>query len=193
MRMGLRSFLIVLLLTVPAVAQATPLWSMRPGQSEIVFIAMQGGAPVKGLFTRFQAELKFDPAALEESRFRVEIDVASLDSGNTDRDSTLRSNAFFDVATWPQAVFEADDVRALGEGRYQAHGTLTLRDRSLPVVLPFHLELAGTPGQRRATAEGELTINRIDYGVGQGQWADTSVIADGVRIAVKILAEEQAD
>lgn len=193
MRMRMRWILIGLLLTVPTVVQATPFWSMQLAESEVVFTAMQGGAPVEGHFARFDAELKFDPEALENSRFRVEIDVTSLDSGNADRDSTLRSNAFFDVATWPQAIFEADDVRVLAEGRYEAHGTLTLRDRSLPVVLPFQLELAGTPGQRRARAEGELTINRIDYGVGQGQWADTSVIADGVRIAVRIQAEEQPD
>lgn len=186
-------FLIVVscLLGQPALGQSAPLWSVDKDDSEIAFTAQQGGSPVEGRFGSFTAELRFDPDALGESRFQVEIEAASVDSGNGDRDSTLRSNAFFDVATWPSALFEADEVRAVGEGRYEAAGTLTLRDRSLPVVLPFALELSGTPGSRLALAEGELTISRTAYGVGQGQWADTSVIADEVRIGVRVVAREK--
>lgn len=176
----------------PVRAETAAQWSVVAEESQIAFTAMQGGSPVEGGFEAFLAELRFDPAALEDSRFRVEIDVASVESGNGDRDSTLRSNGFFEVSRWPQALFEAEDIRAVAEGNYEAHGTLTLRDRSLPVVLPFTLELSGAPGERRAVAEGALTINRIDYGVGQGQWADTSVIADAVEIAVRIVALEQA-
>ena len=171
-------------------AQAVPKWSVATDESEIGFGALQGGAAIDGSFARFEADLRFDPTQLDMSRFRVEIDVASLDSGNSDRDNTLRSNAFFDVAVWPLAKFESSDVRAVGEGRFEAHGDLTIRDRRLPVVLPFALELGGTPGERRARANGELTINRMDYGVGQGQWADTSVIADPVRITVRVVASE---
>ena len=81
-------------------------------------------------------------------------------------------------------------MTAVGDGQYEARGTLTLRDHSLPVVLPFTLALEGAPGERLATAEGSMTINRTDYGVGQGMFADTSVIPDPVEIAVRIVARE---
>lgn len=192
MRLPFAVFAACLAMLTSARAEATALWSVVEDESEIAFIASQGGSPVNGVFQQFSAELTFDPSALADSRFRVEIDVDSVESGNGDRDSTLRSNGFFEVSRWPLALFEADDIRAVAEDRYEAHGTLTLRDQSLPVILPFTLELSGTPGERRAMAEGALTINRIDYGVGQGQWADTSVIADAVEIAVRIVALEQA-
>lgn len=183
---------IVLLAPFLSVAQADPppTWIVDYPQSAVTFTATQSGAPVEGRFEQFTADVVFNPDEPAGSSFLVEIDMTSVESGNTDRDNTLRSNALFDVAVWPLAVFEANDVTAVGDGQYEARGTLTLRDHSLPVVLPFTLALEGAPGERLATAEGSVTINRTDYGVGQGMFADTSVIPDPVEIAVRIVARE---
>ncbi len=190
MRFSAIAFVLLAPFTGLAWADPPPAWVVDYPESAVTFTATQSGAPVEGRFEQFTADLAFDPEELAGSSFVVEIDMASVESGNTDRDNALRSNGLFDVAVWPLAIFEADDVAAVGDGQYEARGTLTLRDQTLPIVLPFTLSLDGAPGERLATAEGSVTINRTDYGVGQGMFADTSVIPDPVEIAVRIVARE---
>lgn len=176
---------------LPAVACQTSAWTLEDGSS-LGFVASQAGAGVNGNFESFQAEICFDPEQLEASTVAVEIDMNSVNSQSTDRDQTIRSADLFDVAQWPNARFEVTRFTAAGDNRYEAQATLTMRDASLDVVLPFQLEIADHPdeaGQLQAHAVGELTVLRLDYGVGQGQWKDTSVVADEVVIRIDILAK----
>ncbi|MDJ0946543.1 MAG: YceI family protein [Kiloniellales bacterium] len=173
----------------PAWAEA-PDWRVEDG-SRVGFIATQGGAPVEGVFETFEAQIRFDPEALDRSRVAVTIDIASVNSESKDRDDTIRSASLFDVATWPSARFEAEGFAQNGDGGYEASGRLTMRDVTRDVVLPFTLEVApdpDQPGQLRAVAKGELKVQRLDYGVGQGLWEDTSVVGNEVVIFIDIQA-----
>ncbi len=173
----------------PALAEA-PDWTVQDG-SRVGFIATQGGAPVEGVFETFEAEIRFDPEALDQSRVAVTIDIASVNSESKDRDDTIRSASLFDVATWPQARFEAEGFTRKDDGGYEAAGRLTMRDVTKDVVLPFTLEIAPDPEQAdrlRAAAKGELKVQRLDYGVGQGLWTDTSVVGNEVVIFIDIQA-----
>ena len=181
----------LLLLGTPARAEPPDPWMVEEG-SRVGFVVTQSGAPVEGRFEAFEAEIRFDPERLEESRVRVAIDVASVNSDSADRDGTIRSKDLFDVATWPMARFEADRFVRVGDGAYEAHGALTLRDATMDVVLPFELTIAAHPeeaGAEQARARGALTVLRLDYGVGQGLWQDTSVVPNEVRIVIEILAK----
>ena len=181
----------LLLSAAPLRAEPPALWTLEEG-SRVGFEVTQSGAPIEGRFEAFEAEIRFDPERLEESRVRVEIDVASVNSDSADRDGTIRSKDLFDVATWPLARFEADRFVRVGDGAYEAHGALTLRDATMDVVLPFELAIAAHPddaGAERARATGALTVLRLDYGVGQGLWQDTSVVPNEVRIVIEILAK----
>ncbi len=180
---------IAALISTPALAEA-PDWTVQNG-SRVGFIATQGGAPVEGVFETFEAEIRFDPEALAESRVAVTIDIGSVNSDSKDRDDTIRSASLFDVATWPQARFEAQGFTRKDDGGYEAAGRLTMRDVTKDVVLPFTLEIAedgDQPGQLRAAAKGELKVQRLDYGVGQGLWTDTSVVGNEVVIFIDIQA-----
>ena len=173
----------------PAWAEA-PSWTVQDS-SRVGFIATQGGAPVEGVFETFEAEIRFDPQALDQSRVTVTIDIASVNSESKDRDDTIRSASLFDVATWPNARFEAEGFTQNGDGGYEAAGRLTMRDVTKAVVLPFTLEVtpdSDRPGQLRAAAKGKLTVQRLDYGIGQGLWTDTSVVGNEVVIFIDIQA-----
>ena len=124
------------------------------------------------------------------------IDVGSINSDSRDRDQVIRSKDLFDVATWPTALFEAPRFDHQGDGLYEAHGQLTMRDVTRDVVLPFQLTIEDHPddaARLRAHAVGELSVLRLDYGVGQGQWQDTSVVADDVLIKIDIIATRPKD
>jgi polyisoprenoid-binding protein YceI len=162
-------------------------WTIEDG-SAIRFTAYQQGAPVEGSFGDFTAEVVFDPDDLAASRVAAKIDAASITTGHKDRDTALRSPSFFDVDTWPSATFASDRLVHRGGDRYEAQGQLTIRDVTKDVVLPFRLAIEQAAGRRVARASGELTISRLDYGVGQGEWASTKTVGDDVVIHVEIVA-----
>jgi polyisoprenoid-binding protein YceI len=165
-------------------------WTVEAG-SAIRFVAYQQGAPVPGSFERFTAAILFDPDDLPASRIEVEIEVASIATGHGDRDTVLRSPGLFDAARWPTARFASTRLEHLGGEAYQAHGTLTIRAVAKDVLLPFTLRIADHPrdvGLPRAEASGELVISRLDYGVGQGEWASTAAVGENVVIMVEIVA-----
>jgi polyisoprenoid-binding protein YceI len=174
-----------LLLGTPARAAET--WTIEDG-SAIRFTAYQQGAPVEGNFSEFTAEIVFDPQNLPASRVAVEIATASVATGHKDRDTALRSSSLFDVKTWPSARFVSDRLVNLGGDRYEAYGRLTIRDVTRDVILPFELMLRENGGRQLATASGELTIFRLDYGVGQGDFASTKTVGDEVVIRIEIVA-----
>ncbi len=167
------------------------LWTIEDG-SRVGFQVRQSGAPVEAWFERFEGEIRFDPAQLETSRLWIEIETGSVNSRSSDRDNTIRSRDLFDVETWPVARFEADGFRHGGGEAYEARGRLTLRDMTLELALPFALTIEPHPieaGAEQATARGEVTLLRLDYGVGQGQWQDTSMVPNEVLVRFEILAK----
>jgi polyisoprenoid-binding protein YceI len=174
-----------LLLATPV--QSAPAWTIEDG-SAIRFTAYQEGAPVDGGFGDFTAQIVFDPNDLAASRVAVGIDTASVATGHKDRDTALRSSSFFDVARWPSATFVSERLSHQGGDRYEAHGRLTIRDVTREVILPFQLSIQEDGGERRADAHGELTISRLDYGVGQGEWASTGTVGEEVVIRLDIIA-----
>ena len=175
-------------------AGAESAWTVEP-ESTVGFVATQAGANVEGRFETFTAEINFDPQNLESNKVMVEIDIASVNSESKERDDAIRADGLFDVATWPIARFETTSFEKQNLW-YLAHGKLTLRDVTQDVTLPFQLTITddnGGGGQARAKATGELKVNRLDYGVGQGIWRDTSVVGNEVIIRIDIRASRGAD
>lgn len=150
--------------------------------SSLVFATQYDGEVFTGQFGSFSTSLRFDPADLTASKLDVTIDLAGTRTGNADRDSTLAAADFFNVTRFAQARYTASTIRALGENRYAADGTLELRGVKQPVTLTF----TWTPGTRPVLA-GKATVKRLGFGVGGGDWADTKLIPDEVAISTRVV------
>ena len=184
-----RLALLGLALVLPTAVQAAS-WTLEEG-SALRFEAYQQGVAVEGRFERFDAAIDLDPEELAEARIVVEIDTASIATGHKDRDTALRAPDLLDVAQWPTARFASDRIEHLAGEAYQAAGRLTIRDVQKDVVLPFTLTITdhpGDPGLLRGEARGELTISRLAFGVGQGDWASTAMVGENVVVRIEILA-----
>lgn len=181
---------------VSAAEPTAPEWSVVLEESRLGFTAFQSGSPVEGRFDSFEPHIHFDPQDLTGSRVEVQIDMASVNTKSADRDSTIRSEPLFHVEKYPEARFEAGDFRHRGGDEYEADGRLTMRGTTRDIVLPFTLEVAEHPdkqGWKSATAKGDIEVDRLDYGIGQGQWQDTSVVANRVVISFEIRAERPVE
>ncbi|MBO9509689.1 YceI family protein [Thalassospira sp. A3_1] len=178
----LRASAIVPVMAICTPAFAADQWQVKTDDSDIEFAGTQLGADFEGEFNKFTADIVFSPDDLAGSKVSVLIDIASVNTENADRDSQIISADWFDVAQWPTAKFETKSFREIAPGQYEATADLTIRDVTKEVVLPFTLEIEGN----EAEAEGTVTIKRTDFGVGQGQWSDTSQVGDDVTIRIDI-------
>lgn len=168
-------------------AQPLADWTVASG-GRLGFTARWNGEAVDGRFGRWRAAIRFSPDELPKSTIRVTVDLASADTGDGQRDDSLKSSDFFDAAAHPSAVFTARDIRHLGGEKYEARGTLDLRGASKPATLRFTLRIDGDKSRVTGTAR----IDRTAFGVGQGEWAATDAIAAGVDIAFSFTATRPA-
>ena len=168
----------------PAPAAAPARWTVLPG-STLGFATAWSGQTLTGRFDKWRADILFSPQALERSKVTVAIDVASVDTGDQQRDAALPTDDWLDVAAHPQAVFTAERFEKAGPERYVAHGRLTLRGVSRPVDLPFRLHITGD----KAEASGVTSLDRTAFGVGQGEWQSTDQIPAKVTVSVDLKAK----
>jgi cytochrome b561/polyisoprenoid-binding protein YceI len=157
-------------------------WVVQPG-STLGFSSAWGGQPVSGRFDRWQADILFSPDALDRSKVTVTVDLASVNTGDQQRDAVLPSGDWFDAAAHPKAVFTASRFEKVGSDRYVAHGTLQLKGVSKPADLPFRLKINGD----QADVSGTASLDRTAFGIGQGEFASTDQIPGkvGVNVALK--------
>lgn len=168
---------IAALAALPAAAAE---YVQAPG-STLVFAGKYDGEVFVGRFPGFATTLDFDPARPQDARLDVAIPLATTSSGNADRDETLLGGDFFAVGKFPQASYRARGFRHLGDNRYAADGTLSLRGVSKPVTLEF----TWTPGPS-PVLNGKATVPRLAFGVGGGDWADTDLLPDAIAVSTKV-------
>ena len=167
----------------PAPATGAVGWKVAPGSS-LNFETKWSGDAVKGRFNSWKADILFGPDALERSKVTVTIDMSSAKTGDDQRDASLPSGDWFDVAAHPKAIFTATKFEKKGEGVYVAHGTLDLRGVKKPLDLPFKLKIVGD----KAQMSGEASLDRTLFGVGQGEFTATDQVPATVAVRVQLNA-----
>lgn len=159
-------------------------WIVQKGGSSLGFATTWSGTAINGGFGDWRAKIKFDPAALATSAVLVSINMTSVTASDGQVQSALTGSDWFDTAAHSQATFSATSFSAKGGDRFVANGTLMLRGISQPLSLPFTLKI----DRDGATMRGSATIDRIKFGVGQGDWKATSDVPANVSVSIKIKA-----
>lgn len=177
---------LLLALFLGGLALAAAQWTLQPRESKLTFVGTQAGAEFEGAFEKFTADIKFDPRDLPGSRFDVKIDMASVNSRDSERDDIIKSADLFAVKQFPTGHYLAERFTARGAGKYSATGKLTLRNvtREVPIQFTFEKQEQG------AWLKGSATLKRLDFGIGQGEWQDTSSVADEVKVRFALLLKQ---
>lgn len=169
---------------VEAVPGATATaWNIDSSDSHIHFEATQYGVAFQGEFGRFDGHIFFDPKDLKGSKADIVIDITSINTGSTDRDSQALDSDWFDASHFPRARFETGSFDRTGPNLYEATANLTIRDITQIIVMPFTVEFTGD-GQSMKLQSRQLSLNRLAFKVGQGLWATGDTI--GVDVAIDI-------
>ncbi|MFZ2315912.1 MAG: YceI family protein [Gammaproteobacteria bacterium] len=167
---------------------ALPSWKMIPELSTLTFTGIQNNAPITGSFKRFTSVINFDPQQLKKSNVHIVVQMNSISLSFRDLITVLFSGDWLDVNKYPEAIFDAKNFTQLGPNHFQARGTLTIKDKKMPVNLTFATrEMEGG----KVLARGGTTIKRTAFGIGQGEWADTDAVKDDVKVDFMIIADKQ--
>lgn len=170
------------LLAAPAPAFAQAAAKLLPAQSEVSFSVKQMGVPVDGKFTRFDAQVQLEPKKPEAGKVSFSIDIASATMGNAESDAELPKAEWFGTAKFPKATFQSNAVKAAGPGKFEVAGKLTIKGNARDIVVPVALTQAGG----NSIATGAFTIKRIEFKIGEGEWTDTSMVANEVQVKFKL-------
>ena len=164
--------------SAPALAQQ----KLDAARSEMAFVSKQMGVPVEGHFRKFDAQIAFDPKKPEAGKVSFTIDMGSASFGAPEVDAELPKPVWFNVPKFPQATFQSSAIKALGAGKFEVTGKLAIKGSTRDVVVPVALTQAGGA----TTATGAFALKRLEFRIGEGDWADTSMVANDVQVKFKL-------
>ncbi len=175
--------ILVLAFASPALAAK---WAVRAKESSIAIVTSFDKIPINAVFQKWDADISFDPADLVHSSASVRIDTGSFDSQSEERDDAVKEADWFSVAAFPQAKFVTKSISATGDGRFEAVADLTIRGVTKEVKFPFTVAIANGV----AHMDGSVTLQRLDFGVGQGEWKATNHVGASAGVAVHVVADQ---
>jgi polyisoprenoid-binding protein YceI len=167
-------------------AGAVPTYSLDAAKSTLAFAFVQAGGHNQGRFPKFAVNFSFADDNLAASHLDVTVDVTALDTGDKERDDTLREADLFNIAKFPQARFAATQIVKTGAGAYEASGSLVIRGVTRALRVPFTLKSATEQGKPVLYMTGKTLIKRLDFGVGQGDWKSTEWVDNEVMVTFNL-------
>lgn len=165
----------LLIATGALAAQAA---TLLPEKSDLSFTFKQMGVPVDGKFRKFEAQLDFDAKKPEAGKIAFTVDLGSVSLGDASFDAELAKAPWFDTRRNGKATFVSSGIKPTGPGKYDVAGKLTIKGATRDVVVPITLA--------QGVAAGSVAIKRLDFKIGDGEWADTSMVANDVTVKFKL-------
>ncbi|MEM7171097.1 MAG: cytochrome b/b6 domain-containing protein [Pseudomonadota bacterium] len=159
-------------------------WIVDPENSTLGLQIVQMGNPVVGEFESWTAAITFDPDDLESASVTVDVDVSSIVLGGVG--DQAKGENFLNTAAFPVARFTSQSFAETAPDNYVAAGELSLVGQTHPLTLPFSLKIENG----RAVMAGEVTIERLAYGIGAKGFSSDTQLGYGVLIQVSLEAQE---
>lgn len=173
-------------LTLPSIADA--ILKTDPAKSSVSLVFKQMNVPVEARFKKFSAQIDFNRAQPQTSKARIEIEIGSFDLGDPEYNREVLKKDWLNGAQFPTASFVSSAITpAAGTAagsKFDVSGKLSIKGKTQDVRFPLSVKTEG-PNQ---VFEGVLPIQRLAFNIGEGEWKDTSMVADPVLIKFRIVA-----
>jgi polyisoprenoid-binding protein YceI len=152
-------------------------------KSDIGFTIKQMGVKFDGRFRKWTADVVFTPKSLASSKAVLDIDLGSVDLASDDSEAEAKGPLWFDTAKFPTAHFASTSIRDAGNDRYEVAGKLTIKGITRDCVVPISV---ATDASGNRIAQGSFSIHRLDYRIGEGEWADTGTVDNDIVVNVRM-------
>ncbi|MGE5814749.1 MAG: YceI family protein [Acidobacteriota bacterium] len=175
-----------------ATSTTTRTFVIDKAHSEAIFQVRHLLSKVRGRFSDFEGTIEFDEENPENSTVQFTVHTSSIDTNQPDRDAHLRSGDFFSVEEFPTLSFRSTGITPRGDKKYGVTGELTMHGVTRTVVIPVeYLGKARDPwGNEKLAFEGEVTLNRKDFGLNWNAALETGgfLVGDEVRVSLSVQA-----
>ena len=179
----MKKIALVSLMGVALAASAAAL-KTDPAKSTVTATFKQMNVPVDAKFKKFSANIDYDAAKPDTSKASVEVDTGSMDLGDPEYNKEVGKKEWFNAAQFPKATFVSTSIKPAGAGKLAVTGKLTIKGKTADVSFPVSSKVDG----KNQVFDGALPIKRLTYNIGEGEWKDTSMVADDVVIKFHVVA-----
>lgn len=155
-------------------------------KSGITAVFKQMNVPIEGKFKKFNARIDFDAAKPDASKANVDIDITGFDLGDPAFNSEVMKKDWFNAAQFPHASFTSTSMKSVASDKFDVAGKLNIKGKLADVHFPMTMKKEGS----NLIFEGALPIKRLAFNIGEGEWKDTSVVADEVTIEFRVVASQ---
>ena len=142
--------------------------------------------PVEAKFKKFNVQLDYNDAKPEASKANVEIDIGSFDLGDPQYNQEVLKKEWFNAAQFPKASFVSITIKPGAGGKLEVSGKLTIKGKTTDISFPLSVKKDGA----NQIFDGSLPIKRLRYNIGEGEWQDTSMVADEVVIKFHVVTAQ---
>jgi polyisoprenoid-binding protein YceI len=180
---NLKKIALVSLLGVAFAASAAAL-KTDPAKSTVTATFKQMNVPVDAKFKKFTANIDYDAAKPDAAKASVEVETGSMDLGDAEYNKEVTKKEWFNAAQFPKASFVSSSIKPAGAGKLTVTGKLTIKGKTTDVSFPLTVKADGG----KQVFDGAVPIKRLAYNIGEGEWKDTSMVADDVTIKFHVVA-----
>jgi polyisoprenoid-binding protein YceI len=176
----------VLALTIALPGIAGAMLKTDTAKSSVSAVFKQMNVPVEAKFKKFNVQLDYNDAKPEASKANVEIDIGSFDLGDPQYNQEVLKKEWFNAAQFPKASFVSSTIKPGAGGKLEVSGKLTIKGKTTDISFPLSVKKDGA----NQIFDGSLPIKRLRYNIGEGEWQDTSMVADEVVIKFHVVTAQ---
>jgi polyisoprenoid-binding protein YceI len=154
--------------------------------STVVITAKQMNVPITAKFNKVNTIIVYNPSKPEATKTNIAIDISSFDLGDPEYNKEVLKKEWFNATQFPKATFISTSMKSDINGKLKALGKLSIKGKTMEVNVPVTI----TKKDTSTIFDGSLPIKRLDFGVGEGDWADTSMVANEVVIQFHIVLQQ---
>ena len=167
-------------LVMASLTYATEYTSIDASKSSISFTSKLMGSNLHGSFNKFGGKVSFNPEAPEQGKADLWIDMNSFDAGGEELRQEAKGKDWFDIKVFPKAHFVINTIKNIGKGQLELHGVLTIKNKTLPLVLWANYQVQ----TKQVIFDASFQILRLSYMLGTGAWSDVSAVPNEVPVKV---------
>lgn len=182
-QLSITRFLVSALMAGAVISLAYAALKVDPLKSTVTITAKQMNVPMTAKFNKVSGTVDYNPNAPDKTKANVDIDISSFDLGDPEYNKEVLKKEWFNAVQFPKASFVSTTMKPEGKDKLTASGKLTIKGKTMDVSFPVTITKSGNS----TIFEGKLPIHRLAFQVGEGDWADTSMVADEVVIKFHVV------
>lgn len=184
---ALKALLATVLIGFASSSYAVEYSSIDAAKSKITFTSKLMGSKISGGFGRFSGKVLFNPDEPEKAKANLVIDIASFNAGGEELQEEAKGKDWFSVKLFPVANYVTDSVKVTGPNSLDIRGTLTIKGKAQPLSMSVKYQ----PQGKQMVFDANFQVLRLDFGLGAGNWADTSAVANEVPVSVHLVLNQK--